>query len=53
MDRKDENKQDKVSPDVLPPSGGGNEGTDTLVNNYKNDTPGQTIVKFKDWKKHK
>lgn len=45
------NTQEGISPDVLPPSGAGNEGTETLVNKYKNDTPGQTVKTFKDWSK--
>jgi len=49
----DKEKKDNIDPDILPPSGGGNDGTDTLVNNYKKDTPGQNIAKFKDWAKHK
>jgi hypothetical protein len=43
---------EEVKPDILPPSGAGNDGTDTLVKNYMNDTPGQGKVKsFKDYKK--
>jgi len=30
-----------VKPDILPVSGAGQEGTDTLVKKYKKDTPGQ------------
>lgn len=30
-----------VKPDILPVSGAGQEGTDTLVKTYKRDTPGQ------------
>ena len=40
-------------PDILPPSGAGNDATDTLVNNYKNDTPGQGLKSFKDYKSRK
>lgn len=29
------------NPDILPPSGAGQEGTDILVKKYKRDTPGQ------------
>jgi len=29
------------NPDILPVSGAGQDGTDTLVKNYKRDTPGQ------------
>lgn len=43
------NESVNIKPDILPPSGGGQEGTDTLVNNYKRDTPGQNIANFKDW----
>jgi hypothetical protein len=47
--------EEKKSPhvDILPPSGAGNDATDTLVNNYKNDTPGQStkrVKRFKDFK---
>lgn len=41
---------EEVKPDILPPSGGGQEGTDTLVNNYKRDTPGQNFANFKEWR---
>jgi hypothetical protein len=30
-----------VSPDILPTSGAGQDGTDTLVKSYQRDTPGQ------------
>lgn len=36
---------EEIKPDILPPAGAGNDGTDTLVNNYKNDTPGQGRIK--------
>jgi hypothetical protein len=42
-----------VSPDILPPSGAGNDATDRLVNTYKSDTPGQNtkkVKRFKDFK---
>jgi hypothetical protein len=42
-----------VKPDVLPKAGAGQWGTDELANTYKNDTPGQNITKFKDFKRHK
>jgi hypothetical protein len=43
---------EEVKPDILPPAGAGNDGTDTLVKTYMNDTPGQGKVKsFKDYKK--
>jgi hypothetical protein len=29
------------NPDILPPAGAGQEGTDLLVKRYKRDTPGQ------------
>jgi hypothetical protein len=40
-------------PDILPPSGAGNDATDTLVNTYKNDTPGQGLKSFKEYQKKK
>lgn len=40
-----------IKPDVLPVSGAGQDGTDTLVNNYKKDTPGQNITSFGEWRK--
>jgi len=40
-------------PDILPVSGAGQDGTDTLVNTYKNDTPGQGLKSFKDYRKKK
>ena len=42
-----------IKPDILPKSGAGAEGTDTLVNSYKKDTPGQNIRPFKDYIKRK
>lgn len=42
-----------ISPDILPVSGAGQDGTDTLVNTYKNDTPGQGLKSFKDYRKKK
>ena len=41
------------NPDILTPSGAGNDATDTLVNTYKNDTPGQGLKSFKDYKSKK
>ena len=38
-----------IKPDILPPSGAGNEGTDELVNNYKRATPGQNVKSFKSF----
>ena len=37
----------------MPISGAGEDATDTLVNNYKNDTPGQGLKSFKDYKSKK
>lgn len=34
-------------PDILPVSGAGQDGTDTLAKTYINDTPGQNYKKFK------
>ena len=45
--------EQKTNPDILPVSGAGQDGTDTLVNNYKNDTPGQGLKSFKDYRKKK
>lgn len=47
--------EEKKSPhlDILPVSGAGQDGTDTLVNTYKNDTPGQGLKSFKDYRKKK
>ena len=44
-------QKESVSPDILPKAGAGQDGTDTLVNTYKNDTPGQgrKIKRFKDY----
>jgi hypothetical protein len=39
-----------ISPDILPKSGAGQEGTDTLVNTYKNATPGQRVGKLKSFR---
>jgi hypothetical protein len=44
---------EEVKPDILPKAGAGQWGTDELANTYKNDTPGQNITKFKDFKRHK
>ena len=43
--------KEMISPDILPKAGAGQDGTDTLVNTYKNDTPGQgrKIKRFKDY----
>lgn len=43
--------QEGISPDILPKSGAGAEGTATLVNTYKSDTPGQgrKIKRFKEF----
>jgi hypothetical protein len=47
--------EEKKSPntDILPVSGAGQDGTDTLVKNYKNDTPGEGFKSFKDYKSKK
>ena len=42
---------EEIKPDILPPAGAGNDGTNTLVKTYMNDTPGQGKIKsFKDYK---
>ena len=46
-------KRESVSPDILPKAGAGQDGTDTLANTYKNDTPGQGLKSFKDYKSKK
>ncbi len=38
-------KSSNRSPDILPKSGAGQEGTKTLVDTYKRDTPGQSVKK--------
>jgi hypothetical protein len=44
------NEEKKVpNPDILPPSGAGQDGTDHLVKSYMRDTPGQNYKKFKDY----
>jgi hypothetical protein len=48
--------QEKVSPNILSKAGAGQWGTDELANNYKNDTPGQSVKKiasFKEYRKTK
>ena len=48
------NEEKKVPhPDILPVSGAGQDGTDTLVRTYINDTPGQGLKSFKDYRKKK
>ena len=42
-----------VKKDILPKSGGGQEGTDELVKSYINDTPGQSLKSFKEYTKNK
>jgi len=53
--RKKSLTEQKKSPnaDILPVSGAGQDATNTLVNNYKNDTPGQGLKSFKDYKSKK
>ena len=43
--------KEMVSPDILPKSGAGQDGTSTLTNTYKKDTPGQgqKIKRFKEF----
>jgi hypothetical protein len=45
--------EQKTNPDILSVSGAGQDGTNTLVKNYKNDTPGQGLKSFKDYQKKK
>ena len=42
---------EEVKPDILPKSGAGAWGTDTLVKSYMRDTPGQKYKKFKEYVK--
>ena len=42
-----------MKPDILPVSGGGQEGTNILRQNYQDNTPGQKVKRFKDYTKHK
>ena len=42
-----------MKPDILPVSGGGQEGTNILRQNYQDATPGQKVKRFKDYTKHK
>lgn len=44
---------EEIKPDILPVSGAGQWGTDTLRRNYQNATPGQKVKSFKDYTKHK
>lgn len=46
-------KESITSPDILPKSGGGNDGTTELVKTYMKDTPGQDFKKFKAYIKSK
>jgi hypothetical protein len=39
-----------IKPDILPKSGAGQDGTDTLRKSYQKNTPGQSkIIGFKDY----
>ena len=40
---------EEVKPDILPPSGAGQQGTDRLAKNYFNGTPGQSYKKFREY----
>lgn len=46
-------KESITNPDILPKSGGGNDGTTELVKTYMKDTPGQDFKKFKAYIKSK
>jgi hypothetical protein len=41
--------KEEISPDILPKSGAGQDGTDELVKTYMKATPGQSYKKFKDY----
>ena len=47
------NLTEGIKPDILPVSGAGQWGTDTLRRNYQKATPGQQIKRFKEYTKHK
>lgn len=40
---------EEVKPDILPPSGAGQDGTDRLAKNYIQNTPGQNYKKFRQY----
>ena len=42
-----------ISPDILPKSGGGQDGTKELLKSYLRDTPGQSLKSFKEFTKNK
>lgn len=42
---------EEKNPDILPKSGAGQDGTDTLVQSYMRDTPGQNYKRFKRYLK--
>lgn len=47
-------KEEKnVKKDILPKSGAGAWGTNTLTHTYKKETPGQNITRFKEYKSTK
>ena len=50
VSRRTQNEQ--VKPDILPKAGAGAWGTDTLANQYRKDTPGQNVKKFKEYIKN-
>jgi hypothetical protein len=39
-------------PDILPPSGAGNDGSKEVVHSYTKDTPGQIVKKIKTFKQY-
>jgi hypothetical protein len=41
--------KEEIKSDILPKSGAGQDGTDTLVKSYMRDTPGQKYKKFRDY----
>ncbi len=47
-----QSNKDNIKPDILPKAGAGQDGTNTLTNTYKSDTPGQGKLKsFKQYTK--
>jgi 1,6-anhydro-N-acetylmuramate kinase len=45
--------ESKQSPDILPVSGAGQDGTDTLRKKYQNNTPGQKVKSFTEYNRTK
>jgi hypothetical protein len=53
--RKEQNVKEEKQvphPDILPPSGAGNDGSKEVVHSYTKDTPGQIVKKIKTFKQY-